>query len=118
MQTIYPYLLYDDAAAAIDFLTRAFGFEQTMRMDDGDRVRHAQLALGHAEIMLGQPERPVDGTAMLYVYVDRIDEHFARARDAGAEIVDEPEDQDYGDRRFSARDPQGHHWYFAERRDA
>jgi uncharacterized glyoxalase superfamily protein PhnB len=122
MQTITPYLLYDDAPAALEFLTRAFCFEETSRMtDENDRVAHAELRLGAGEIYLGQPEQPQSprhfgGTPVLiHVYVDDVDAHCARARDAGAEIVDEPVDRDYGDRIYHARDPEGHSWYFAQR---
>lgn len=52
-------------------------------------------------------------TQSLYVYVDDVDAHCARARAAGAEILEEPSDQPYGDRRHGARDPEGHRWYFA-----
>jgi uncharacterized glyoxalase superfamily protein PhnB len=119
MQTIYPYLLYDDAGAAIDFLSRAFGFTETFRSEDDGRIAHAQLRLGDAEVMLGQPgdglDRAGDQTVLMYIYVDDVDAHFQHARDAGAEIVDEPTDQEYGDRHYHARDPEGHVWYFAQR---
>ena len=122
MQTITPYLLYEDAPGALDFLARAFGFEETSRMTDGNgRVTHAELRLGAGEIYLGQPERPLSprhfgGTPVLiHVYVDDVDAHCSRARAEGAEIVDEPVDRDYGDRIYHAHDPEGHSWYFAER---
>ena len=54
-------------------------------------------------------------TSSLYIYVDDVDAHCARAREAGAEIIEEPGDQPYGDRRYGACDPEGHHWYFATR---
>jgi uncharacterized glyoxalase superfamily protein PhnB len=122
-QTITPYLLYEDAGAAIDFLTSAFGFEETLRSTTPDgRVRHAELALDDGGVFLGQPEEGYRNpkhlkmvTFCLYVYVDQLDAHCERARAAGAEIADEPADQEYGDRRYHARDPEGHDWYFAER---
>ncbi len=124
MQTVIPYLLYEDAAAALDFLSRAFGFEETSRVTSpGGGVNHAEIRLGDGEVQLGQPPDPTSprrlgGTAVhLYVYVADVDAHCARARTAGAQIVDEPADQDYGDRRYHARDPEGHSWYFAERLD-
>jgi uncharacterized glyoxalase superfamily protein PhnB len=122
MQTITPYLLYDDAAAALDFLARAFGFEETNRMAAPDgRIAHAEMRLGGGEIYLGQPEQPrsprhFGGTPVLvYVYVDDVDGHCARARAAGANVVDDPADQAYGDRTYHARDREGHSWYFAQR---
>ena len=50
----------------------------------------------------------------IYVYVDDVDAHYERARTAGAEIIDEPEDQVYGERRYGAVDPEGHRWYFSQ----
>ncbi|MGH3139297.1 MAG: VOC family protein, partial [Gaiellales bacterium] len=118
MQTVVPYLLYEDAAAALDFLSRAFGFEEIARMTSpSGRVDHAEVRLGDGEVHLGQPREPISprrlgGTAVqLYVYVTDVDAHCNRARMAGAEIVDEPADQEYGDRRYHARDPEGHAWY-------
>ncbi len=122
MQTITPYLLYEDAAGAVDFLSRAFGFEELRRVaGSAGGVNHAEMRIGDGEVHLGQPGEPTSpnrfgGTAVqLYVYVADVDAHFTRARAAGAEIVDEPADQDYGDRRYHARDPEGHSWYFAQR---
>jgi PhnB protein len=121
MGRIAPYLLYEDGAAAIDFLTNAFGFEEVMRMEDdkGD-VNHAELRLGEDTVMLGDPgddyrnPRNADhSTALVHVYVDDVDAHFERAKAAGAEIVIEPTDQEYGDRRYDAKDPEGHFWSFA-----
>jgi uncharacterized glyoxalase superfamily protein PhnB len=75
------------------------------------------MRLGGNEIMLGQPQRPVEGTALIMVYVDDVDAHYARARDAGAAIEDEPADEGHGERRYAARDPQGHTWYFGQKLD-
>lgn len=124
MQSVVPYLLYEDAAAAVEFLSLAFGFEETMRVTSGDRVDHAEMELGDGGVHLGQPRAPTSprrlgGTAvLLYVYVADVDDHCHRARTAGAEIVEEPADQDYGERRYHALDPEGHSWYFAQRLDA
>jgi PhnB protein len=121
MGRIAPYLLYEDGAAAIDFLTNAFGFEEVMRMEDdkGD-VNHAELRLGEDTVMLGDPgddyrnPRNADhSTALVHVYIDDVDAHFEHAKAAGAEIVMEPTDQEYGDRRYDAKDPEGHFWSFA-----
>ena len=121
MQTITPYLLYENADAAIDFLSRAFGFEETRRITTpGGEVGHAEMTYHSGEIHLGQPAQPSSprsygGTPVhLYVYVDDIDAHWMHAREAGAEIVEEPADQPYGERRYHARDPEGHSWYFAQ----
>jgi uncharacterized glyoxalase superfamily protein PhnB len=122
MQTVTPYLLYEDAAAALEFLSEAFGFEETMRIETLDgRVAHAEARLGDGEVHLGQPLKPsgprrLGGTTvLLYVYVDDVDAHCKLARGAGAVIVEEPADQPYGERRYRTRDPEGHAWYFAQR---
>ncbi|HEY7399218.1 MAG TPA: VOC family protein [Gaiellaceae bacterium] len=120
-QTITPYLLYEDARAALDFLSRAFGFEEIRRSEGPDgTVSHAELSFRRGQIHLGQPRTPssprsLGGTSvLLYVYADDVDQHCARARAAGAEIVEEPADQPYGERRYHCRDPEGHSWYFAQ----
>jgi uncharacterized glyoxalase superfamily protein PhnB len=122
-QTITPYLLYADCGAALDFLSRAFGFREVMRYaGDGGYVNHAEMELNGATIYLGDPgdtyRSPKELGAVtvgIHVYVDDVDAHFARAKDAGAEIVDPPADQAYGDRRYTAKDPEGHEWFFATR---
>jgi uncharacterized glyoxalase superfamily protein PhnB len=121
-QTIIPYLLYEDAGAALEWLARAFGFREEMRMDeDAGRVAHAEMDVGAgARVFMGAPGGDYRGpgrlgtrTALVYLYVDDVDAHCARAREAGAEIVEEPADQPYGERRYAAADLEGQHWYFA-----
>ena len=125
MTSITPYLLYEDCAAALDFLERAFGFEEQLRSiaPDGETVWHAETALGDAHVYVGDPgddyrnpARLGGVTVSLYVYIDGdVDKHFERAKAAGAEILAEPEDQSYGDRRYSAKDLEGHQWFFAQK---
>lgn len=117
-QIITPYLLYKDAGAALDFLSQTFGFEEVSRLTEDGRVGHAETSINGASIYLGSPSdyknpKEVGSTVLMYILVDDVDGHFEQAKAAGADIVDEPEDQDYGHRRYSARDPEGHHWYFA-----
>jgi PhnB protein len=120
-QTIAPYLLYEDGAAAVKFLARAFGFREVVlsRSPEG-RIWHAELALGDGTLYLGEPGNDYKNplrlggvTVDIHVYVDDVDAHFAHAKEAGAKILDEPQDQEYGDRRYAAVDPEGHHWFFA-----
>ena len=121
MQSIVPYLLYKDCAAALDWLARAFGFEEVLRYSGAEGyVNHAEMKLGEARIFMGDPgehyRNPKElgqDTVGLYVYVDDVDAHFDRAKAAGAEIIRAPEDQEYGDRRYDVVDPEGHRWYFA-----
>jgi len=119
---ITPYLLYEDVAAAIDWLTAAFGFRERTRIPGpGGKVAHAEMELADGLVMMGcpgpeyrNPKRLGHVTQHLYVYVDSVDGHFEHARKAGAKILEEPADQFYGDRRYAAEDPEGHSWYFAE----
>jgi uncharacterized glyoxalase superfamily protein PhnB len=120
---ITPYLLYRDAGAAIGWLAKAFGLRKTrhvFRGEDG-RVNHATMTLGEAVLMLGSPGADFQGpraighvTQNLYVDVDDVDKHYARAVKAGAKVIEEPKDTFYGARRYGAEDLEGHHWYFAE----
>ncbi|MGN6518752.1 MAG: VOC family protein [Dokdonella sp.] len=124
--TIIPCLRYRDAPAAIEWLCRAFGFEKHAVHAEGDVVQHAQLVFGNGMIMLGsvanrsawsehiaQPDE-IGGreTQCPCVIVADCDAHYARAKAAGAVIVDELEHKDYGGAGYSCRDPEGHLWWF------
>jgi uncharacterized glyoxalase superfamily protein PhnB len=126
ISTIIPCLRYRDAHAAIDWLCRAFGFEKNAVYADGDTVHHAQLTFGNGMIMLGsaddrsewgkqiaQPQEiGLRETQSPCVIVADADAHYAQAKAAGAAIVMEIADQDYGGRGYSCRDPEGHLWWF------
>ena len=120
MPRITPYLLYEDVGGAIQWLARAFGFRERMRLTGPNgAIAHAEMQRDDGVIMMGNPGPQYRNpkqlghvTQMLYVYVDDVDKHFARQ--AGAKIIDEPADQFYGDRRYAAEDPEGHLWYFAQ----
>ena len=119
---ITPYLLYEDVNSAMEFLSRAFGFQpygEVMRSDDGT-VWHAAMSLGDDLIMMGwpgadyrNPKHLGQPTQSLYINVDDVDKHFENAKAAGALILEEPTDTEYGHRRYGAEDPEGHQWYFA-----
>jgi uncharacterized glyoxalase superfamily protein PhnB len=122
VQRITPYLLYEDGEAAIEFVTRAFGFREVERQIGGAGGLHAELELGPGggRIYLGQPPgdfrnpEVVGRTSSLYVLVDEVDAHHDRARAAGAEITEELNDLPFGHRRYGCVDPQGHEWFFAQ----
>ena len=118
---ISPYLYYQDGAAALAFLAKAFGFAERMRQTDDDgTIRHAEMDVGGGVIMLGCPEdqrSPAElghVTVGMYVHVDDVDAHFERAKAAGAEVDGPPDDKPYGDRVYGAFDPEGHQWWFAQ----
>jgi uncharacterized glyoxalase superfamily protein PhnB len=124
--TIIPTLRYNDAAAAVEWLCRAFGFEQHLVVPGEDgTVTHAELTFGNGMIMLGSvrdnafgklqqpPSKKGDVvTQSPYIVVDEVDQHYETAIAAGAEIVMEIQDQDYGGRDYSCRDPEGYLWNF------
>ena len=119
---ISPYLLYEDVAGALDFVSRAFGFRERLRYADphGD-VTHAEMSLADGLIMLGDPgpdyespKRTGRSGSLVHVYVDDVDAHFEHAKAAGATIVSELHEPGYGDRRYDAEDPEGHRWSFAQ----
>jgi uncharacterized glyoxalase superfamily protein PhnB len=121
---ITPYLLYRDAGAALTWLARAFGLRKSGNAFKGadGRVTHAAMKFGDADLMLGSPgpdfKNPKllgEATQNLYVDVDDVDEHHARAVKAGAKIIEAPTDTFYGARRYGAEDPEGHRWYFAQK---
>jgi PhnB protein len=123
MQRFTPMLVYADAPAALEFLTKAFGFEERFRMDMPDgSVGHAELGLGDEVVMLASewqaggvvsPLRLPAVHAQIHVVVDDVDAHYERARAGGATIAAEPADQEYGMRSYRAIDPEGHRWIFA-----
>jgi uncharacterized glyoxalase superfamily protein PhnB len=126
VSTVIPAMRYRDANAAIEWLCKAFGFEKHLVVPgENGTVAHAQLTFGNGMIMLGsaredefgrwvKPPRETGGigTQSAYVIVEDADAHYARAKAAGAEIVMEVEDQDYGGRLYSCLDPEGHLWSF------
>jgi uncharacterized glyoxalase superfamily protein PhnB len=122
--SIYPFLQYQDAPAAMAWLEKAFGFRVAMsHPDDKGGVAHAELQLGSGMVMLGS--RQTDGpfalttpqqtgctTQGIYLAVEDIDGLYARAEAAGAAVVMPIRNTDYGSRDFAVRDPEGHLWSF------
>jgi uncharacterized glyoxalase superfamily protein PhnB len=135
-QRIVPFIGYEDAAAAIEWLGRAFGFveDRDERREAGGTVMHAQLELEGAIIFLSTPgdyvsprrmredselaRRAYDNQWVIdghFVEVDDVDAHHERAVAAGATILREPEEPGVGYRIYSAEDPEGHRWMFGQR---
>jgi uncharacterized glyoxalase superfamily protein PhnB len=127
-------LYYDDAAKAIDWLCNAFDFEVRLRVEsDEGKIEHSELVYGEGVVMVADTSKSekfsfirsphqIGGgnTQNLFVYVDDVETHCKRAREAGAKIVSEPKTTDYGedywsDRTYECEDIGGHHWWFAQR---
>jgi uncharacterized glyoxalase superfamily protein PhnB len=110
--SIIPGLRYTDAPAAIEWLCETFGFEATLVVpgEEEGTIAHAGSAFDEAM----RPPSELDGhcTQGAYVIVEDADAHHERALAAGAEILLELVDQDYGGRGYTCRDPQGHVWSF------
>jgi len=119
---VWPSLRARDARALIRFLVDAFGFEETVVYGEGSQVDHAQLSWPPGGgIMLGSARKgdtasevgaTEPGMFGAYVVTGDPDALYARAKAAGAEIIREPHDTDYGSRDFAARDPEGNRWSF------
>jgi len=116
---IFPSLRYRDAPAAIEWLERALGFEKKVVYEGPDgTIAHAEMSLGPGVIMFGSERPETDrfgshaGQSWVYIAVDDVDGLYERAKGAGAEVVSEIEDTDYGSRDFSVRDPEGNLWSF------
>jgi uncharacterized glyoxalase superfamily protein PhnB len=114
---VVPVLAYEDVAAAIDWLSNAFGFHEVLRWTDpAGVVRVAELDSDGGAIMLESREGTshAHGCHFVLVMVDRVDEHFRRAREAGAKVIEEPEDRPWGLRQYRVEDPGGHRWEFSQ----
>jgi uncharacterized glyoxalase superfamily protein PhnB len=116
---IFPVIRYREARASIDWLVRAFGFEKQAEFEGPNgTIRHAEVAYGAGALSISSvappdPENPWSSVLQgIYVRVDDPDAHHARAQAAGAQIAVPLEDQHYGSRDYSARDPDGYLWGF------
>lgn len=128
LSPIFPCLRYKDALRMIDWLVDVFGFEKHAVYEDGQGgVAHAELRFGSGMLMLGSGKESASEWGRLlrpqcdigelransiYLAVDDLDARYERAKAAGAEILMEPTDQDYGSRDFICLDPEGNMWSF------
>jgi uncharacterized glyoxalase superfamily protein PhnB len=122
---ITPYLYYEDVASAMKFLAKAFGFRRfgaVSREPDG-RINHAAMKVGSNVVMMGRPPTAYrnprhlgQATQCLLLNIRGVDVHFERALKGGARVLQEPADTPFGTRRYGVADPEGHEWYFSQRR--
>lgn len=116
---------YVDPKAAFRWLEEAFGFEPLfVILDENENLAHSEMTYGDSVVMVGSewsenhrsPQNLAGkNTQTVHVQLARgedIDAHCARAKAAGAEILQAPDTQFYGDRTYRARDPEGHIWTF------
>ena len=117
---IIPYIFYRDVPTALDWLARAFGFKEEMRTGTPSGGMHGEMSLDGQRIMMGQgakdwgmvsPHEATMATMGVFIYLNDVDGHHARAQAAGARIVHPPSNESYG-RTYTARDLDGHPWFF------
>jgi uncharacterized glyoxalase superfamily protein PhnB len=134
---VIPMIAYRDGVAALEWLARAFGFTELARMQAADgRLSHGEMSTGKGIIMLATPSPAYEGPKLhrehclqaqrwsevpwvidgVLVYVDDVDSHCERARNAGANILSMPEDTSHG-RVYRVEDLEGHRWMFVEARE-
>lgn len=125
--SVTPYLIVQDAAAAIEFYQRALGADELYRLpmpdgSGGEKIGHAEIRIGDSNVMLSDewpdmdalsPKSRGGASATFLVYVANVDAAFQRALDAGAEVDKHVKDQFWGDRSGSITDPFGHKWMLA-----
>ncbi|MCZ8545702.1 VOC family protein [Mesorhizobium qingshengii] len=118
-------VFYKDPRAALDWLEAAFGFVRSMVVGDAEgKLVHSEMRFGDSYIIVDSEwadhvasPASVGGRNTQCVYVrlkDGLDAHCEQARANGAEIIQEPADQFYGERQYRARDPEGHVWTFTQ----
>jgi len=115
--TVIPILIYPDVRDAVDWLEKAFGFAERVRIGEDHR---SQLSYGEGAVIVGdvrgdrRPPRAGEVTHSVMVRVEDAHAHCEHARANGARIVDEPRDFEYGERQYTAEDPAGHQWTFSQ----
>lgn len=132
---VTPMLAYEDGVAALDWLARAFGFSELMRMiGEGGRLAHAEMETGDGVIMMATPSPDYEGPKHhrehcdaarkwsavpwvvdgVLVYVDDVQKHYERAKESGANILSKPETGSHGT-LYRVEDIEGHRWMFMQR---
>lgn len=115
---VTPYLVAEDGPALLDFVKQAFGAEETMRAETPMGGVHGEVRIGDSMMMVGGgiPGRQFPGAPRpnaLHVYVEDADAAVRKAVTAGAALIDEPRDQEYGERSGTVKDKAGNFWYIA-----
>lgn len=118
VDTLLPHIVYKNLPRAIDWLTAIFGFVEHYRY--GQPLSGAQVRLGNAFVMLNaadeREKNPAElgyGTQSLTIFVENVEDHFARSKSAGAMIVENLHETEYGELQYGVLDLEGHHWLFS-----
>ncbi len=115
---VTPFLVVKDVAAQIDFLEKAFDAVVLERIDTPAGTVHAEIKIRDSIIMMGQARGECEPMPMMfYLYVEDADKAFEKARDAGGSVLQEPQDQFYGDRSGAVMDSNDNQWYLASRKE-
>ena len=120
-RTVTPYLIAEDGPALMEFARQAFGGEETFRTVGSAGGLHGEMRIGDSMLMVGggipgREFRTTPNTHALHIYVEDADAACTKALAAGATLIDEPRDQEYGERSASVKDPAGNFWYIATHR--
>ena len=124
--SVTPYLIIKGAADAIDFYKKAFGATELFRMEHEGKVGHAEIKIGDSPIMLADEHpgmgyvspKTLGGTPVsLMIYVENVDKIYNQAVKSGGEEVKPLQDQFYGDRSGTLKDPFGHVWTVATHKE-
>jgi len=124
--SVTPYLIIKGAADAIEFYKKAFGATELFRMEHQGQVGHAEIKIGDSPIMLSDEQpamgyvgpKTLGGTPVsLMIYVEDVDTIYTQAIKSGGEEVKALQDQFYGDRSGTLKDPFGHVWTVATHKE-
>jgi len=107
---IIPDLPYPDVREAVDWLCRAFGFKERLRIGN----HRAQLSFGEGSLVVTHRSDGSNVSFNIMVRVNEIDTHHERARASGARVISQPADYPYGERQYTVEDPGGHRWTFSQ----
>jgi uncharacterized glyoxalase superfamily protein PhnB len=115
---VTPYLVAENGPALVEFSKQAFGAEETFRIVAPGGGLHAEVRIGDSMLMMGggipgKEFKATPKTHALHIYVENADAVCKKALAAGATLIDEPRDQEYGERAGSVKDPAGNIWYIA-----
>jgi PhnB protein len=112
---VTPYLITEPAVELIDFVKQAFGAVESFRTTGSAGGLHCEVRIGDSIVMIGGGPGFGPRPAAMHLYVQDVDEVYARALEAGATSQAAPSDQEYGERIASIKDIGGNEWYIAKR---